>query len=267
MVILHREPPPAKSKPEAIDLQSKKYAMSEDLNLFQPPESYPKPPSDTYYQIPATKPEPKKLTRIFPWEDHVLKPTRVFPGEFPTTRTGHREQDSSSATAGGDGKGSPLPTEESMISHESDRSISWGNCSIENAWDEVPEIRRYADVMQQRQQQQRQQRRTNTHPFTPDNFSISLGKIDIGSGAIASGIPNLAAELIESANLPRVLQERGYSGQDRQQVSIATAGTALGAEEEENATMQKDWMDLTVDMFVHVLQATSLCYDYTKVDM
>ena len=68
--LLSRGPPPAESKPEAINLQSKTYSMSEALNLFQPPESYP----------PETKPEPEKLKDIFPWEreSRTPKPTRVF---------------------------------------------------------------------------------------------------------------------------------------------------------------------------------------------
>ena len=66
-----REPPPAGSKPEAINLENKTYAMSQDLNLFQPSTD-----------IPATESsEPQKLPQLFPWESRVPKPTRVFPGE------------------------------------------------------------------------------------------------------------------------------------------------------------------------------------------
>lgn len=54
--------------------------MSESKQLFEPPTSYPEPPKDMWYQVPAEKPKPTATPRmIFPWEERAPKATRVFP--------------------------------------------------------------------------------------------------------------------------------------------------------------------------------------------
>lgn len=54
--------------------------MSESKQLFEPPTSYPEPPKDMWYQVPADKPKPSAPPKmIFPWEERAPKATRVFP--------------------------------------------------------------------------------------------------------------------------------------------------------------------------------------------
>ncbi|KAL4769322.1 hypothetical protein BDW60DRAFT_218916 [Aspergillus nidulans var. acristatus] len=140
-----REPPPLNSKPEGIALESKTYTMSDDHQLFQPPQSYPEAPKNMYYQVPETKPEPQKLRQIFPWETNAPKPTRVFaddarqhqPMVFPTST----EEDSQTFKS----------TQPTSWKSETPRlpSESFDSYSRSNAWDEVPEIQKYIRSIQQ----------------------------------------------------------------------------------------------------------------------
>ncbi|KAL4982426.1 hypothetical protein BDW68DRAFT_192169 [Aspergillus falconensis] len=140
-----REPPPLNSKPEGIALESKTYTMSEDHQLFQPPESYPEAPKNMYYQVPETKPEPQKLRQIFPWEANALKPTRVFADDARQPKS----------------LVSPTSVEEDSGTSKSSQPTSWtseapslpgesfDSYSRLNAWDEVPEIQKYIQSIQQ----------------------------------------------------------------------------------------------------------------------
>ncbi|KAL3478726.1 hypothetical protein BJX99DRAFT_245299 [Aspergillus californicus] len=143
-----REPPPLNSTPEGFALESKTYNMSEDNQLFQPPVSYPEAPKNMYYQVPDTKPEPQKLTQLFPWENSAPKPTRVFADnerqsniQPPTSPTSTKDEESRESQ-------SPQPT--SWTSEvPSLPSESWDTYSRLNAWDEVPEIQKYIQTIQQ----------------------------------------------------------------------------------------------------------------------
>ncbi|KAL4815224.1 hypothetical protein BDW67DRAFT_176513 [Aspergillus spinulosporus] len=140
-----REPPPLNSKPEGIALESKTYTMSDDHQLFQPPQSYPEAPKNMYYQVPETKPEPQKLRQIFPWETNAPKPTRVFPDDArqhqPMVSPTSAEEDSrtskSTQPTSWKSETSSLPSE------------SFDSYSRSNAWDEVPEIQTYIRSIQQ----------------------------------------------------------------------------------------------------------------------
>ncbi|KAL4974448.1 hypothetical protein BDW66DRAFT_167897 [Aspergillus desertorum] len=140
-----REPPPLNSKPEGIALESKTYTMSDDNQLFQPPETYPEAPKNMYYQVPKTKPEPQKLRQIFPWEANAPKPTRVFADDArqpePTVSPTSAEEDSrtpkSSQPSSWRSEGPSLPSQ------------SFDSYSRSNAWDEVPEIQKYVQSIQQ----------------------------------------------------------------------------------------------------------------------
>ncbi|PYH95004.1 putative capsule-associated protein CAP1 [Aspergillus ellipticus CBS 707.79] len=141
-----KEPPPLNSKPEGIALETKTYTMSQDEQLFQPPPSYPEAPKNMYYDVPSTKPEPEKLTQVFPWESHAPRPTRIF-----------AEDDQSSSTFTLPKSFVETTEEESGFSPESQRTSwtseeppeSWENYTRSNAWDEVPEIQRYIQSLQQ----------------------------------------------------------------------------------------------------------------------
>ena len=81
-----RQPPPTNSKPEAANFPSQQYEMSESRQLFEPPQEYPEPPKDMWYQVPETKPTPTAPARtIFPWEERARPATRVFPKSREST--------------------------------------------------------------------------------------------------------------------------------------------------------------------------------------
>jgi glycogenin len=53
--------------------------MSEDIKLFKPPQSYPEPPKDMWYEVPKERPQTMaKPKPIFPWEENRAPATRVF---------------------------------------------------------------------------------------------------------------------------------------------------------------------------------------------
>ncbi|KAF5864187.1 capsule-associated protein CAP1 [Aspergillus alliaceus] len=140
-----REPPPLNTKPEGIALETKTYTMSEDKELFKPPPFYPEAPKNMYYEIPSAKPEPERISQIFPWENHAPKPTRVF-----------LDDDQSSISLPGpiastdSAKETPTQLMEYISSWTSDKpSESWDSYSRSNAWDDVPEIQRYIQSIQQ----------------------------------------------------------------------------------------------------------------------
>lgn len=143
--------------------------MSKDHTLFVPPERYPSPPKNMGYERPApvtAKPKP-----IFPWEDHRPQPTRVFPDDSPARQrpnlrnmsvsTG-KTWDSTTATSGAStessivtvtGGSEPVtPTTPTIRITSSDPWIAF---TRSNAWDEVPEIERYMDSMQQKHRRTR----------------------------------------------------------------------------------------------------------------
>ncbi|RDW93586.1 glycogenin [Aspergillus mulundensis] len=164
-----REPPPLHSKPEGIALESKTYTMSVDHQLFQPPESYPEAPKDMWYQVPETKPEPQKLTQLFPWETNAPKPTRVFadderqsqPLVSPTSTKGESWTSQSSQPTSWTSEVTSVPSE------------SWDTYSRSNAWDEVPEIQKYIQSIQQARKARAQvisggpSQQKATSPLTP----------------------------------------------------------------------------------------------------
>jgi glycogenin len=146
-----REPPPLHSRPEAISLETQTYTMSEDTHLFQPPPSYPEAPKNMYYEVPATKPEPERLAQIFPWETHASKPTRVFAEDLVEITAIHPGVD------GADDEHAdqlqPQFIQVATIEEVTTPSLpsdSWQSYSRGNAWDEVPEINRYIEAIQQR---------------------------------------------------------------------------------------------------------------------
>ncbi|KAJ4156773.1 glycogenin glucosyltransferase [Fusarium falciforme] len=75
-----RQPPPSDSKPEAMNFPSTHYEMSQDTTPFVPPERYPSPPKNMWYEVPKEPPAPptKAPSEIFPWERNRPPPTRSF---------------------------------------------------------------------------------------------------------------------------------------------------------------------------------------------
>ncbi|GAM90274.1 hypothetical protein ANO11243_083160 [Dothideomycetidae sp. 11243] len=76
-----RAPPPASSHPEAANFPTQSYEFTADPTPFQPPQSYPEPPKDMWYEVPKIRPMPHEArpNPIFPWEQRErTRPTRVF---------------------------------------------------------------------------------------------------------------------------------------------------------------------------------------------
>ncbi|TIC90484.1 Glycogenin-1 [Colletotrichum higginsianum] len=139
-----RQPPPADSRPEALNFPSQTYEMSQDPAPFVPPERYPSPPRNMWYEVPKQKPN-QKPRPLFPWEINQPKPTRVF-----TAGQAESEADESSSA----------PTRSSATGQKSEPSTPatptirvspsdpWTTFARTNAWDEVPEIERYVEGLQ-----------------------------------------------------------------------------------------------------------------------
>ncbi|EEA27610.1 glycogenin glucosyltransferase [Talaromyces marneffei ATCC 18224] len=183
-----REPPPRHSRPEASGLETQTYTMSKDTQLFRPPTSYPEAPKNMYYEVPSMKREPEKLAPIFPWETRASKPTRVFAEEpetsvVPSIRdvTGHEPHPEQplppeqtlhfkriehiERTEQNEQIQQTKQPEEAEQSEQPPKGTatafeyttpnfkpaeSWETFSRGNAWDEVPEISKYVDAIQQR---------------------------------------------------------------------------------------------------------------------
>ncbi|KAL4881299.1 hypothetical protein BJY04DRAFT_207670 [Aspergillus karnatakaensis] len=247
-----REPPPLDSKPEGYALETKTYTMSEDKQLFQPPDSYPEAPKNMWYEVPATKPQPQKIAQIFPWETSAPKPTRVF---------AHKERQVEPAS-------SPIPSREEPRESQSPQPTSWTSeiaslpsesfdtYSRSNAWDEVPEIQKYIQSIQQARKARVQvlsgdfTNQSTTYPFStlPGNFS--------GRGTRVTDFPTE----FERPSLP---------------VTPAPIhrGPALGSPDDyttaqlpaaEGVPSQEDWVGLTVDVFLHLLRVTYLYWEFTE---
>ncbi|KAK3308619.1 nucleotide-diphospho-sugar transferase [Chaetomium strumarium] len=145
-----RHSPPSGSKPEAMNFPHTQYEMSSDPAPFVPPERYPSPPKNMWYQVPNEPPAhlTERPKPIFPWETHKPQPTRVFPHserapsapEKPTTST-----DSRDFGASAEQETPPGPTSRTALSAPSG---IWSSFPRTNAWDTVPEINRYVDTIQ-----------------------------------------------------------------------------------------------------------------------
>ncbi|KAF5018925.1 hypothetical protein F66182_9090 [Fusarium sp. NRRL 66182] len=159
-----RHPPPADSKPEAMNFPSTHYEMSRDTAPFVPPERYPSPPKNMWYEVPKERPAPrsKPITEIFPWERNRPRPTRVFaepepPAPEPEPEPFVEKPSSKPPTQlSVKTKGLAKPSTTSDAGQKSESTTStpvvqitpadpWTSFTRTNAWDEVPEIERYID--------------------------------------------------------------------------------------------------------------------------
>lgn len=74
-----RAAPPTTSKPEAANFPSQTYEFTTDPAPFRAPASYPEPPRDMWYEVPAPAPKDETLKPLFPWEEREdRKPSRRF---------------------------------------------------------------------------------------------------------------------------------------------------------------------------------------------
>ncbi|GAD97764.1 glycogenin [Paecilomyces variotii No. 5] len=247
-----REPPPQNSRPEAMGLQSQTYTMSEDTKLFQPPETYPEAPKDMWYKVPETKPEPRKIAPIFPWETRAPKPTRVFPDEVseisePQSST-HPQSPSLATDASGPSAETP-----STPPYAQESSDPWTTYTRSNAWDEVPEISKYIETIQQ-------SRKAKTQVISgAGNVPTPSGGAEERRGSLR--ITDFPSE-VERPSLPVTpapVRPATFWGQDEDETS-----TQLPAAE--GVPGQEEWVGLTVDVFAHLLRVTYLYWRLTESD-
>ncbi|KAH8652480.1 hypothetical protein BX600DRAFT_386736 [Xylariales sp. PMI_506] len=169
-----RHPPPVDSKPEAANFPATVYEMSRDAAPFVPPERYPSPPKDMWYEVPKERPQrsAEKPRAIFPWEVDRPAPTRFFAddasrsveSEMTATSTATGEP---SAFAGSQASAESVITEQSTFDQQPEAgtpttptiqftpSDPWTSFTRTNAWDEVPEIERYVDTLQKKHRRTR----------------------------------------------------------------------------------------------------------------
>ncbi|KAK8035011.1 hypothetical protein PG993_010006 [Apiospora rasikravindrae] len=155
-----RQPPPADTKPEAANFPATIYEMSRDTAPFVPPERYPSPPKNMWYDIPKERPAPHyvKPKSIFPWEINQEPPTRVFaedafrqePTSEPPASSSSEEQTPAESRVTGSSptetRNEPMTPTTPTISVTS--SDPWSSFTRTNAWDEVPEIEKYVGALQ-----------------------------------------------------------------------------------------------------------------------
>ncbi|KAI0433350.1 nucleotide-diphospho-sugar transferase [Xylaria sp. FL1042] len=160
-----RHPPPAESKPEAMNFPVTVYEMSKSTAPFVAPQQYPSPPKNMWYEVPKEAPaapsDPPKP--IFPWEANRPKPSRVFADEIPEasqvpgTGSGdapsdeHRPSAESPVTESSPAGQLDEPVTPTTSTIKITMSDPWTSFPRTNAWDELPEIERYVDFMQKSQ--------------------------------------------------------------------------------------------------------------------
>lgn len=222
--------------------------MSEDTNLFRPPPSYPEAPKDMYYQVPATKPEPQKLTKLFPWESHAPKPTRVFAQEPPTPTVSSEDQ----LTPTQNKESNPLSEAPTLGAQNESSTESWDTYTRSNAWDEDPHIQKYIESMQQSRRGRTQvisssSQSSMSQGSPPSSFSghrPSIKLTDFPTEVERPSLPVTPAPVQPSAN------------------EEASAETTLPTAE--GVPDQEDWVGVTVDAFSQILRATYLLWLSTE---
>ncbi|KAH6889991.1 family 8 glycosyl transferase [Thelonectria olida] len=154
-----RQPPPTDSKPEAINFPSTHYEMSQDTAPFIPPQRYPSPPRNMWYEVPKEPPAPASQPppKIFPWEQHQPAPTRSFvevqsepsapePASGPEWSEPMGELSTLGSVTTENQSNSSTPTTPTAIKVAP--VDPWSSFPRINAWDEVPEIERYVEGLQ-----------------------------------------------------------------------------------------------------------------------
>ncbi|KAG5296934.1 glycogenin [Histoplasma ohiense] len=255
-----RAPPPADSKPEAFSLPSNTYTMSQDIQLFQPPKSYPEVPKNMYYQVPPRQQKTKTLAPIFPWETYAPKPTRVFLDESiePVIAS---DSHSKLLAKGKDGI-EVLPDSAPSPSAGPPPSMDpWLNYVHSNAWDEIPEIVGYMRSIQRPRRGQVQVLQGGVTSTTGGGFGTehegrrpSLRLTDFPTEIERPSLPVT----------PAPIQRSKYMGKSYSKIE--------GGKEEDDDSLppaagvpsQENWVRFTIDAFVQLLGLTYLYWRLTE---
>lgn len=246
--------------------------MSEDTHLFRPPPSYPEAPKNMWYEVPSAKREPQRLAPIFPWETRASKPTRVFaeeetfgpsisdvieherhPEQTLSTqtetshfehieRTEHTEQTQQTKQPE---QPEQLPkgtaTSFEYTTPNFTPAESWETFSRGNAWDEVPEINKYVDAIQQRSKKANGRGGNASGAKRPGSLKITDFPTEIDR-------PSLPVT-------PAPMRRTFWGDQDGQQESSEFPAA-------EGVPNQGDWVGVTTDAFLQLLLAI---YSYWKL--
>ncbi|CAN8095537.1 unnamed protein product [Discula destructiva] len=140
-----RQAPSADSKPEAVNFPQTHYEMSSDYTPFVPPQRYPSPPRNMWYEVPKEKPahRTEKPRPIFPWEAQQPKPSRVFADEVPQSDPEPSMTEDSTIAASDTSTQDEVPTPTVNIVP----ADPWASFTRINAWDDHPAIEKYVDSM------------------------------------------------------------------------------------------------------------------------
>ncbi|KAF2225246.1 nucleotide-diphospho-sugar transferase [Elsinoe ampelina] len=148
-----RAPPPEASRPEAVNFPTQSYEFNADPTPYQPPQSYPEPPKDMWYEVPKEKPLPAtaRPKAIFPWEERpIARPTRVFIEDTITTPSTNTEAEdpglSRSTTSDKDSEAATPTTPVIKINDELPQTMA---PMTKNAWDDVAGIDTYVRQLNQ----------------------------------------------------------------------------------------------------------------------
>lgn len=221
-----------------------------------------------YYKVPETKPEPQKLTKVFPWETHAPKPTRVFAEEQPTPAS---PPDYTALAQPEEPILEPKtpPTRTLYESKFEPSAESWEQYTRSNAWDEDPDIQRYIEGVQQARRGKTQVISGNTHPSSSASnstaasyFSTSTGSSPGNSSQRPSTIITDFPTEVERPSLPvtpaPIRRDMGTDSDDND------GATVTGLPAAEGIPNQAEWVGVTADAFSHLLRASYLLWRFTE---
>lgn len=226
--------PPQESRPEAVNFPSQTYEFSDSRDLFQAPQSYPEPPKDMWYEVPAEKPKVTEQPKaIFPWEGRERPvATRVFASDFippPVTLLSQQDpaqvQQTSSVQADQAREATPSPPP----------AASWEDFSQRpNAWDTVPGIDTYVRGVISQQTKKGRPQSISLAGATEAISSPTLTHGERRQSLLVTDFPT-AVERPSLPVTPAPIRRPSFWGEDKD-----AAGTALPAAE--GVPNQAEWV-------------------------
>lgn len=135
---IYRTAPPRHTQPEAASLPTKKYHFSQEVEFFQPPDSYPSPPDVKPYMQPASGTLDTQATKaVFPWENSRPSPVRIF-DNFACQLSGE-----ACAPECISGTGLQEAEVEAVVDSSENKVTKHSFRPYRNLWDEFTEIEEY----------------------------------------------------------------------------------------------------------------------------
>lgn len=278
--------------------------MSNDTRLFTPPEAYPEAPRNMYYEVPSTKPEPEKVTRVFPWEGWAPRATRVFPGlneeglsEIGTETGAETESETMLAPMPGSVSGSLSGsmvtfTDEQLTANttttnatttteqgESCKRVywniekpteSWKKYTRSNAWDEIPGIQRYVESIENAPKGRKKQNTSRSGPTATKQATEGPSK----NSNLSPNIPlnELGPEVEESSlTVTPVPSTRGADTPPSELPIDHEHDHSLNSDDSNNRradgrrqTLQEEWISTTADGLLQFLQVMGLYWEFVS---